>query len=281
MLRGEPDVVDGIRVDPDDVAAHRIERDLAVAHDDHAERERRWREHAPLSGGDRIDRDERRLDDVLQVRDLLVELVIVIDQPVTVILDADVRLERERHGRPRMRLELGAVDEEVRARDRLGREQVVAQALRMRDRDLDLLLFLEAVALDVDLLQHRVPARFAHRHARRHGDAAALSSRELRHRRAADIAQRAKHALAELRPRVRVGEQRSGGDQVRLDQRAAERPEPELLETLANDRADPLRVVVTATAEDDLRLCRNLHASEHTLHAVVTQLVVGWLRCCR
>src|SRR5437667_8418894 len=100
----------------------------------------------------------------------------------------------------------------------------------MAERDLDLLLLLEAVALDVDLLQHRVPSALAERDAGRHGDAAALAGGELGHRRAADILQRAQHALAELGTRVRVREQRAGRDEVRLDERAPERTQPELLE---------------------------------------------------
>ena len=123
--------------------------------------ERDRREHAPLAGDDRVDGDELRLDDVLQVGDLLVEPVIVIDQAVPVVLDADVVLHRERHRRPRVRLELGAVDEEVGLRDRLGREDVVAQAPFVRERDLDLRLLLEVVALHAGALEHRVVAGVA------------------------------------------------------------------------------------------------------------------------
>jgi len=122
-----------------------------------------------------------------------------------------------------------------------------------------LLLLLEAVALDVDLLQHRVPAGLAERDARRHRDPAALAGGELGHRRAADIAECAQHALAELGTGVRVREQRARGDQVRLDQRAAERAQAELLEALANDRSDPLGVVVPTAADDHLGLGRDLH----------------------
>ena len=111
----EADVIDARRIDADDLAAHRVERDLVVAHDDQAEVERDRRQHAPLAGGDRVDRDELRLDDVLEVGDLLVELVVVIDQAMAVVLDPDVVLHRERHRRPRVRLELRAVDEEVGA----------------------------------------------------------------------------------------------------------------------------------------------------------------------
>ena len=58
---------------------------------------------------------------------------------------------------------------------------------------------------------------------------------------AADVLQRAQHALAELGPRERVREQRARRDEVRLDERAPERLEPELFEPLADDRADLLR----------------------------------------
>ena len=71
----------------------------------------------------------------------------MIDEAMAVVLDSDVVLHREGDRRPRVRLELGAVDEEVGLRDGLRREDVVAQALGVRVADLDLRLFLEEVAL--------------------------------------------------------------------------------------------------------------------------------------
>src|ERR1700712_4923188 len=79
-LDGKADVFDGERVDADDRAAHRVERHLAVTHNYQMERERLGGEHAPLPRGDRIDGNELRLDDVLQVGDLFVEAVIVVDE---------------------------------------------------------------------------------------------------------------------------------------------------------------------------------------------------------
>src|SRR5690606_31561772 len=126
--------------------------------------------------------------------------------------------------------------------DRLGREHVVAEPVGMRQRDLDLLLFLEVVLLDLDFLQHVVPARLAERDAARDGDAAALADGELGDRSAlaiaTDIAERAQHALAELGTGIRVREQRTRGDEVRLHQRATERTQAELFEALANDLAN-------------------------------------------
>jgi hypothetical protein len=71
------------------------------------------REHAAFARGDRVDGDELRLDDVLEVGDLLVEPVVVVDEAVPVVLDPDVVLHREGHRRPGVGLELRAVDEEV------------------------------------------------------------------------------------------------------------------------------------------------------------------------
>jgi hypothetical protein len=192
---------------PDDVAAHRVEGDLVVAHDDEAEGERDGREHPALARGDRVDGDELRLDDVLQVGDLLVEPVVVIDQPVAVVLDPDVVLHRERHRRPRVRLELRAVDEEVGLGDGLGREHVVAQAPRVRQRDLDLRHLLEVVALHAPVRSTSGSTRRPRRPARRHGDAAALAHRELGHLAACAVAQAAAPP-PELGARERVREQR-------------------------------------------------------------------------
>ena len=102
-------------------------RHLVVAHDDELQVEGPGRQHAPLAGDDGVDDQELRLDDVLQVGDLLVQPVVVIDQAVPVVLDADVVLVAEGHRGPRVRLELGQVHEEVGPRHRLGGEHVVAQ----------------------------------------------------------------------------------------------------------------------------------------------------------
>ena len=55
-----------------------------------------------------------------------------------------------------------------------------------------------------------------------------------------DVFERAQHAFAELGARVRVREELAGGDEVRLDQRAPVRLEPELVEAFAHDVADRL-----------------------------------------
>jgi len=122
---GKPDVIDARRIDADDRAAHGVEGHLTVAHDHEVQPARDGREHATLARHDRVDGDELGLHDVLQVGDLLVEPVIVVDQPVAIVLDADVVLERERHCRPRVGLELRAIHEEVGLCHWLGREDVV------------------------------------------------------------------------------------------------------------------------------------------------------------
>ena len=125
-LVGHADVVDRARVEADDGRANSVEGDLAVAHDDEVQAARDGREHAPLAGFDGVDGDEFRLHDVLQIRDLLVEAVIVIDEPMPVVLNPDVVLQREGDGGPRVGLELRTVHEEVALRDGLRGEQVVA-----------------------------------------------------------------------------------------------------------------------------------------------------------
>ena len=49
--------------------------------------------------------------------------MIVIDEAMAIVLDPDVVLHRERHRRPRVRLELGTVDEKIRLRDGLRRQR--------------------------------------------------------------------------------------------------------------------------------------------------------------
>jgi len=91
-------MVDGACVEPDDGAAHRVERDLVVAHDDEIEREGSRRQHPPLAGDDRVNCDELRLDDVLKVGDLLVQTVVMVDEAMTVPLFGGRRAIRIRAG---------------------------------------------------------------------------------------------------------------------------------------------------------------------------------------
>jgi ABC-2 type transport system ATP-binding protein len=58
--------------------------------------------------------------------------VIVVDEPMAVVLDPDVRLVAKRHRRPRMRLELRAIDEKIGLGHGLRRKEIVAQALFVR-----------------------------------------------------------------------------------------------------------------------------------------------------
>src|SRR5262249_26277 len=72
--------------------------------------------------------------------------------------------------------------------DRLGREHVVAQAIRVGVADLDLLLLLEVVALDAgDAVDHLVEARLVERGAGGDRDAAALADGQLGERLAAHV----------------------------------------------------------------------------------------------
>ena len=51
-----------------------------------------------------------------------IQSMVVIDESVPIVLNPDVRLEREGDRRPRVRFELGAVHEEVRPGDGAARE---------------------------------------------------------------------------------------------------------------------------------------------------------------
>jgi hypothetical protein len=179
---GEADVLDAQRIEPDDHAADRVDGDLVVADDEQLHVPRDRREHSPLAGDDRVDDDELRLDHVLEVGHLPVQRMVVVDEAMTVVLDPDVVLHREGHGRPRVRLELRAVDEEVCLGHGLGREDVVAEASLVRERDLHLRHLFEAVALRAGALEDRLVARLFVRVARRNRDGAPLADRELAHR---------------------------------------------------------------------------------------------------
>lgn len=167
-------------VDADDPAAHRVDRRLVVPHDDQLQLPRDGRQHAPLTGDYPVDDDQLGLQHVLQVGHLLVEPVIVIDEPVPVVLEPDVVLHRERHRGPRVGLELGHVDEEVRLRHRLGHEDRVAQAALVGEGDLYLHLLIEERSLHPHALQHGVEAGVFEDVARRDSDAAALADHQLR-----------------------------------------------------------------------------------------------------
>ncbi len=253
-LGRQADMVDGARVEADDGAAHRVERDLVVPHDDEIEGEWPRGQHPPLARDDRVDGDELRLDDVLEVGDLLVEAVIVVDETVSVVLDPDVILHREGDGRPRVRLELRRVDEVVRLGDRLRHEDVVAQPVLVGVPDLDLRLFLEAVSLHATgASDDAVEPAVLERVPGGDGDAAPLADGELGHRVAADVLQRQEEPLAELGPRVRVRKHVARRHEVRLHQRAAARHDAELAHAVPQDGPDALGKVTVAVADDDAR----------------------------
>ncbi len=259
-LVGQADVRDLHGVDADDPTADRVEGDLIVAHDHHVQGERDRRQHPALARDDGVDADELWLHDVLEVGDLLVETMIVIDEAVTVVLDPDVVLHREGDRRPRMRLELRAVHEEVRARDGLRRVDVVAQAPLVGERDLDLRLLLETVAANAEPLEHRIVAGLRKGHARRNGDAAALAHGELPGPALPLLLQRAQHALDELGPGVGVLEELACRHHVRFDERATGGCELQMFEPVMNDLGDSVRVVGVAVSKDDLGvLSRMLH----------------------
>ena len=86
-----------------------------------------WRQHSALARDDGVGHDQLRLQHELQVGDFAVETMVMIDQPMSVILNPDVVLQRKSHGRPRMRLELWHIDEEVRARYRFWCVKIVTQ----------------------------------------------------------------------------------------------------------------------------------------------------------
>jgi len=244
------------------VATHRVECGLAIAHDDEAQLLRNRGEHASFASHDGVDDDELRLNDELQVANLFIEAMVVIDEAVSVVLDTDVILDGECDGGPRVRLELGAIDEEVGFGDRLGRKDVIAEPARMGEGDLDLRLLFEVIVLGPGALEHGVVVGLAERCARGKGDAAALADRELFDALTASVAQRHEDAFDELGPRVGVGKLRARRDDVRFDERAPRRREAELLEPVANDLPNPPGVVLVAVPNDDARLFGDLHDDE-------------------
>ncbi len=147
-LGGQADVIDAPGIDADDVTADAVEGHLAIAHDDKVQRKGLGRQHAAFAGDDGVDGDKLRLNDVLQVGDLLVEAMVVIDQPMAIVLNADVVFHREGHRGPRMGLKLRHVDEEVRLGNRLRSEDVVAQTLGMGIGNLQLRHLVKKVPFD-------------------------------------------------------------------------------------------------------------------------------------
>ena len=64
--------------------------------------ERNGRQHASFARGDGVDRDELGLDVLAEIGDLLVQSMIVVDEAVPIVLNADVVLHREGDRRPRV-----------------------------------------------------------------------------------------------------------------------------------------------------------------------------------
>ncbi len=253
LVRG-PDVLHAARVDADDGAAHGVEGGLVVAHDDQPEVERNGREHRALPGDDGVHGDEARLDHVLQVHDLGVQAVVVVDHAVPVVLDADEVLHREGHRGPGVRLELGAVDEEVGGHDGTRDEHGVAAACPRGGAG---------------------PRPAAPRRSRSGGCPSCRMTRSkpepayanrvgivtpLRSPTASPVMRpsslsfRASTTPSKNSARVcECGEQPAAGHEVRLDQRAPLRAQAELLHALADDAPDARHVVRRAGAQDHAR----------------------------
>ena len=146
------DVFDFGWVESNDSGAHRIDSHLVVAENDQVHVEWNWGEHSPLPGGDGINCNELRLDDLLKISDLLVESPVVVDQPMAIVLDPDVVLQTEGHGCPRVGLELGEIDEEVRPRHRLRCEHGLSKAIGVGEGDLALSALVKQIAFRFVLL---------------------------------------------------------------------------------------------------------------------------------
>ncbi len=67
------------------------------------------------------------------------------------------------------------------------------------------------------------------------------------------------HALGKLRTGIGVRKQRSGGDEVWLDERPTVRRKAKLRKTLADNGANLLGVVFGTVAQDDFGLGGNVH----------------------
>ena len=74
------------RVNPDDLTADGIKSHLVVTHNNQFHIERQRRQHPAFAGNDGIGGDELRLDDVLEVGHFLIQMGIVVNQPVPVVL---------------------------------------------------------------------------------------------------------------------------------------------------------------------------------------------------
>ena len=148
----------------------------------------------------------------------------------------------------------------VSGHGRLGSEDVVPQAPRVRQRDLDLSALLEAVLLHTrDAPDHVLEPGLRERRACGDRDPAALADGELRHGGAADVLEGPEHSLGELGPGMRVRVVLSRHDEVRLHERAPEGPEVQLAQPLPHDRADGAGVVRRAVTKNDPRLAGGLH----------------------
>ena len=237
------------RVNADDVTAHRIEGDLVVSHGDQAELEWQRGEHATLASDDRVDRDELRLRDVLQVCDFAVEFVVVVKQPVTIVLDADVVLHAERDRRPRVRFELGYVDEEVSGRYRGGRVQAVADAALMVERNCHLRFFFEVVDLRAGAFRDGIVACFLERIARGNRDAASLTDGQFGNA-VGPILECEQDSFGEFGSGEGVWEDLARRDDIRLDERAPHGAQSEAIQAVPDNASDALGVVLSARTKN-------------------------------
>mgnify|MGYP006910304018 CR=1 FL=1 len=260
-------MVDGARIESEDVAADGVDGRLRVPHEDERHLARLRREHPPFTRHDAINRDKLRLNDELKIADLFVEPMIVIDEPMTIILDADVILHREGDRRPRVALEFRTVDKRVGLCDRLGREEVVAEAPRVGERDLDLRLLLEMIVFYPGSLKHRVVAGPFEGHPRRDGDAATLADSEFGHRLASVVARsipildREQHAFEKLGACVRMEKLLTAGHTIRFDERLPLGNNSERLHPFTDDSANRRDVVAVAVAKDDTGPSRYAHSA--------------------
>src|SRR5690606_6000005 len=83
----------GVKID--DLATHGVKSDLVVPHDNQVHFIGNRGQHATFARNNRVDGDELRLNDVLEVGNLLIKFVVVVDESVSVVLNADIRLQTE------------------------------------------------------------------------------------------------------------------------------------------------------------------------------------------
>src|SRR4030043_860834 len=126
-FRGESQMDKILGVDMNHMTAYGIHGTGICPHHDRAHCERGRRQQHFLSRGNGIEGDKFWLDDLLEIRNLVLKKDIMVNQPVPVILNADEIFKAQRQPAPWVGLELGQVDEKIAFGNRLGDKDRLAE----------------------------------------------------------------------------------------------------------------------------------------------------------